>query len=139
LLSFVQARLPGGTSVGEIDPGGIVDGVEIRWIVKARIGKIGMNFESAPGEIDFAIEARIRERNAYEAMVPRLFGESNVAFKNRVVEILPATEGRAVEGGPVTEGRVLEVSVVTVGRVYEGGIVTEGRDFEGGIVTEARC
>jgi len=46
---------------GEIDPGGIGHGIEIRRVIKTRIGKIGISFESADGENGFVIEARVRE------------------------------------------------------------------------------
>jgi hypothetical protein len=47
----------------EIDPGGIGHGIEIRRVIKTRIGKIGGPFKGAAGENGFAIEAHIRERN----------------------------------------------------------------------------
>jgi hypothetical protein len=51
-------------SAGEIDPGGIVYGVEIRRVIKTRVGKIGISFEIATGENGFAIKTRVRKRNA---------------------------------------------------------------------------
>jgi len=55
---------------GEIDPGMIGCGIEIRRI-KTRIGKIGISIENAAGEIGFAIKTRVRERNCPKFIGPR--------------------------------------------------------------------
>jgi len=50
-------------SASEIDPSSTGCGIEIRWIIKARIGKIGIIFERAAREIYLAIEASVLEKN----------------------------------------------------------------------------
>ncbi|HEV7910822.1 MAG TPA: hypothetical protein VGP28_07005 [Methylocella sp.] len=59
---------------GEIDPGGIGRGLEIRRVLKTRSGKIGGLLESAAGENDYAIEPCTRERDRQETVKPGASG-----------------------------------------------------------------